>query len=53
MPPREASHRNRKMAATSISVAEIVGRSRNALRSKKLEMEKRVTTNPQSKIHRA
>jgi phage regulator Rha-like protein len=53
MPPREASHKNRKMAVTSVSVAEIVGRSRNALRSKKLEMEKRVTTNPQSKIDRA
>ena len=48
-PPTDASHKDRKIPAISISVAGMVGRASSALRSKKLEMEKRTTKNPQSK----
>ena len=50
MPQRDPRNKKRNIAAISTSVAENALRWTKALRSKKLEIEKRVITNPQSKI---
>jgi hypothetical protein len=50
MPQRDPSNKKRNIAAISTSVAENALRWTKALRSKKLEIEKRAITNPQSKI---